>query len=230
MPRRYQLGERAIQMLATRERILEAAIELYTDQGISRTTLSQVGLRADVAPGTLRNHFATRDDLELAMIERLTAEAPLPDLTVFEGLQSIEDRLERLVRVTGTFLDQARRIYLMWLREPMLSEPWVQVGASYGTRWEELTRMALGPLADDEDARAVVRAISEPSFFDRIRAGQSGGHGSTPEVRTTEQAAALISQVLSPWFVARAAAAASPTSPTSPPAHRSRRSVGGERT
>jgi AcrR family transcriptional regulator len=51
-------------MQATRDRIVEAAIGLYTEQGISRTTLRQVGERADVAPGTLRNHLASRVDLE----------------------------------------------------------------------------------------------------------------------------------------------------------------------
>ena len=213
MPRRYRLGERTAQMQATRERILEAAIDLYTEQGISRTTLRQVSLRADIAPGTLRNHFPGRDDLELAMIERLTAEAPLPDLSIFDGLQTIEARLDRLIHVTATFVDRARRLYRMWLREPMLSDPWLQAGAVYGARWEELTRMALGALADDKDARAVMRAVSEPSFFESIRAGQTDGHLASPGGRTVEQAAALISQVLSPWFAARAAAAESPASP-----------------
>lgn len=226
MPRSYQLGERVVQMQATRERILEAAIELYTEQGISRTTLRQVGLRADVAPGTLRNHFTARDDLERAMIERLTAEAPLPDLTIFDGLQSIEERLQRLVYVTATFLAQARRIYGMWLREPMVSGPWLQAGAVYGARWEQLTRLALGPLAEDEDARAVVRAISEPSFFDSIRPRGPGGHGTPPAGRTTEETAALISDVIAPWFVARATTVggAAPT-----PRDRLRRSVAGRR-
>lgn len=220
MPRPYQLGERANQMQATRERILEAAIELYTEQGISRTTLRQVGLRADVAPGTLRNHFASRDELERAMVERLTAEAPLPDLSVFEGLETIEARLGRLFLVTGRFTDQAGRIYRMWLREPMLSEPWMTVGAAYGARWAELTRLALGPLADDEDAQAMIRAISQPSFFATLRAGpQPDDHGAVSDRRTTEEAAALISQALTPWFAARAEALGS--SPAEAPSHAS---------
>ena len=45
MPRRYRLGERAIQMQATRDRIVEAAIELYVEVGISKATMRQVGLQ-----------------------------------------------------------------------------------------------------------------------------------------------------------------------------------------
>ena len=37
----------------------------------------------------------------------------------------------------------------------------------YGARWEELTQLALGPLADDEDARAVVRAVRNTASLSR---------------------------------------------------------------
>jgi len=195
MPRTYRLGERAEHMRATRERIVEAAIELYTERGISGTTMRQVQLRADVAPGTLRNHFPTRADLDRAMIERLTAEAPLPDVSIFDGASSIAERLLRLIRVTGTFLDQAGRIYRMWLRERMLTPPWNEAGARYGARWSELWRVALGPLSDDDEAITMLRAISEPTFLESVRAGG----------RTTDEASALIARVVIPWFAAKAA-------------------------
>lgn len=194
MPRSYRLGERELQMQATRERIVEAAIALYTEQGISATTLRQVQVRADVAPGTLRNHFPDRDHLERALVERLTSEAPLPDPSLLDGAGSLRERLERLIGATGAFLDQANRLYRMWLREPMLTPAWTEAGARYGAHWAELWRLTLGPLADDEEALAVVRAISQPSFFDAMRDG----------LRTTEQASALVAEVVIPWFEARA--------------------------
>lgn len=194
MPRPYQLGERATQMRATRERIVEAAIELYTELGTSATTMRAVAARADVAPGTLRNHFASRADLDAAMVERLTQEAPLPDVSIFDGSRSIDERLARLVRATGTFLDQAARLYRMWLREPMVSGAWAETGAAYGARWNELIRLALGPLANDADALAFLRAVLELSFFERVRAG----------TRTTDEVCALITEAIVPWYAARA--------------------------
>jgi AcrR family transcriptional regulator len=195
MPRTYRLGERAALMDATRSRIIDSAIELYTELGISGTTLRQVGLRADVAPGTLRSHFPSRDDLDRAMVERLTADAPLPDLSIFDGATTAEERLARLIRVTGTFLDQAGRIYRMWLREPMLTGPWTETGAVYGARWDELMRAALGPLADDDDAMTMLRAVIQVSFFESVRAG----------TRTTEEVCALIAGAIVPWFATRLA-------------------------
>lgn len=195
MPRTYRMGERAAQVQATRARIVEAAIELYAELGMSATTMRQIGERADVAPGTLRNHFPSREDLDRAMVDQLTAEIPLPDLSIFDGARSIDERIERLISATGTFLDRAQQLYRMWLREPMVTGPWAETGAAYGARWDQLTRTALGPLADDPDATAVLRAVSEPTFWANLRTG----------TRTTEQVSNLITAVIAPWFAARAA-------------------------
>ena len=194
MPRSYRLGERAAQVQATRDRIIEAALELYTELGISAATMREIGSRADVAPGTLRNHFATREDLDQAMVERLTSEIPLPDLAIFDGARSIEERVQSVIRAGGIFMDQGRRLYLMWLREPMLTGPWAEKGAEYGARWDELMRTALGPLAEDEEAMAILRAVIHPAFFDNVRAGR----------RSTDEASALVTAVAVPWFAARA--------------------------
>ena len=194
MPRPYRLGERAAQVEATRDRIVDAATELYMEVGISAATMREIGVRADVAPGTLRNHFPTRNDLDRAMVERLTSEVVLTDLSIFEGARSIEDRLARVIRAGGVFMEQAGRLYRMWLREPMLTAPWVEKGVEYGARWDELMRTALGPLADHDDAMAVLRAVIHPVFFDSVRAGK----------RSTDEASALVTAVVIPWFAARA--------------------------
>lgn len=194
MPRPYRLGERATQMEATRARIVDAAIELYTEVGISASTMAELAARADVAPNTLRNHFPTRDLLDRAMIERLTADVPLPDRSIFEGARSIEERLARVIRAGGVFLEQAHGLYRMWLREKMLTQPWLEKGAEYGARWDELMRVALGPLADDDEAMVVLRAVIQPGFFDSLRA----------DGRSMDAAAALATAVVGPWFAERA--------------------------
>lgn len=194
MPRAYRLGERAAQVEATRERILDAAIELYMSVGISAATMREIGIRADVAPGTLRNHFASRDQLDRAMVERMASVVTLPDVSIFDGVHSIEERLARVIRAGSIFIEEARPLYRMWLREPMLTAPWTEKGAEYGARWDELMRTALGPLADDDEAMGVLRAIIHPEFFDSVRAGK----------RSREETSALITAVVSPWFTARA--------------------------
>lgn len=193
MPRRYRLGHRATRMQATRERILDAAIALYTELGISGTTMRQVQERADVAPGTLRNHFSSRGDLDRALVEKLTAEAELPELSIIDGTRSLEERITTYLRVTGAFLERAQWIYRMWLREPMLTPVWNEAGATFGQRWDALMRRALGPLADDDDALTMLRAVSEPAFFQAIRARRG----------SIDDAADLVAAILVPWLAGR---------------------------
>src|SRR5262245_52676294 len=53
-----------------RERILTAAYELFAQEGIRAVGLDDVVARAGVAPMTLHRHFASKDDLVLAFLER----------------------------------------------------------------------------------------------------------------------------------------------------------------
>ena len=193
MPRAYRMGERAAAMDATRARILESAIELFSERGISATTTREIGERADVAPGTLRKHFSTRDALEAAMVERLEAEGPLPELDVLDGADSIEERVARLLHVAGTFFERSARLHRMWLREPLVTGPWLAAGERYGTRWNDLMRRALGPLADDATAAAVLRSVIDPRYFEGLRAGG----------RSTAEVADLVAEVVTHWFVNR---------------------------
>jgi AcrR family transcriptional regulator len=188
------MGRRAAQVDETQARIIDAAIELYSAVGITAATMREIGIRADVAPGTLRHHFPTRDELDRAMVERMTSEIALPDTSIFDGAATLEERLGRVIHAGGVFMDQARRLYRMWLREPMLTPRWTEKGAEYGARWDELMRTALGPLAGDEEAMTVLRAVIHPEFFDSIRAG----------TRSMDRAAALVTAVAAPWFVDRA--------------------------
>jgi AcrR family transcriptional regulator len=195
VPRSYRLGERAAQIKATSERIVDAALELYLEVGISSATMRAIGARADVAPGTLRSHFPSREMLDRAMVDRLTSAITLPDVSIFDGARTMEERIARLIHAGGVFMDQARRLYRMWLREPMLTPPWTEKGAEYGARWDALMRTALGPLAEHEEALAMLRAVIHPDFFDSLR---SSG-------RSTADVAALITSVLAPWLAAREA-------------------------
>jgi AcrR family transcriptional regulator len=195
VPRSYRLGERAAQIKATSERIVDSALELYLEVGISSATMRAIGARADVAPGTLRRHFPSRELLDRAMVDRLTSEIALPDVSIFDGVRTMEERVARVVLAGGVFMDQARQLYRMWLREPMLTPPWTEKGAEYGARWDALMGTALGSLAKDEEALAMLRAVINPDFFDSLR---SGG-------RSTAEVAALIASVVAPWLAEREA-------------------------
>ena len=57
------LTRRERRKLEVRGRILEAAVELFDDQGLAQTKLSEICERADVAHKTFFNHFPSRQHL-----------------------------------------------------------------------------------------------------------------------------------------------------------------------
>jgi len=57
--------------LVTRERILDAAVIRFVEEGVSRTTLADIARQAGVTRGAIYWHFEDKVDLFAAMIERL---------------------------------------------------------------------------------------------------------------------------------------------------------------
>lgn len=93
MTRTYTLKKRAEQQAETRQRIVEAAVELHSSIGPARTTFSMVAERAGVQRHTLYAHFPEEKSLLMACSGLVEEQRPLPDATPW---RSIEDRRERL--------------------------------------------------------------------------------------------------------------------------------------
>ncbi len=196
MPRAYRMGKRSADKAATRARVVQAAVELYIERGMSRTSMNMIARRADVAVATVLNHFPTRLELDSALVERALAEMPIPDISMFDGAATVTERVRRLSQASALFLEKAEPWYRMWLREPMTTGPWAKAGANAGAGWDRLCRVALGPLADDHEAMAILRATMEPGFFGSVRS----------TIGSPVEAADLIAGAIGPWLELRAGA------------------------
>jgi AcrR family transcriptional regulator len=67
------MDTRAAASEATRERIVDAATDAFSTQWYGDVTVRGVAADAGVALQTVRNHFASKDDLFLAAIERIAS-------------------------------------------------------------------------------------------------------------------------------------------------------------
>jgi AcrR family transcriptional regulator len=56
---------------STRDRIMEAAIDLFTEQGFDKTSLREVAERVGVTKAALYYHFRSKEDLLSSLIERV---------------------------------------------------------------------------------------------------------------------------------------------------------------
>ena len=100
-PRKYDMSRRAAAAAATKNRIVEATISLHDRKGIVGTSFDDVARAADVAPGTVRSHFPSRDDLVTACGGHVWQDLRLPDVEaldrLFEDARPGRVRLSRLV-------------------------------------------------------------------------------------------------------------------------------------
>ena len=71
---------------ARRNLIIDAAIEVISEQGFPRTTIKQIARKAGVADGTIYNYFKNKDDILLGIAARLS-EGESEDMNVAEAEQ-----------------------------------------------------------------------------------------------------------------------------------------------
>jgi AcrR family transcriptional regulator len=104
MARKYRLKKRAQRQAQTRQRIVEAAVELHTTLGPAHTTVIAIAQRAGVERPTFYRHFPTMKDLFNACSAHYGAQNPLPNPQRWLKIKDPEARLRRgLIELYGYY-------------------------------------------------------------------------------------------------------------------------------
>jgi AcrR family transcriptional regulator len=107
MARDYKMRKRAEALERTRERILQATMQVHDEKGVAPTTFADIAKRAGLGQATVSRHFPTLGDLVMACGGHVWAEMrpPVPDTAaaVFAGIESTHERLARLVEELDAF-------------------------------------------------------------------------------------------------------------------------------
>jgi AcrR family transcriptional regulator len=93
MSRTYTLKRRAEQQAQTRQRIVEAAVDLHTTVGPALTTISMIAERAGVQRHTFYAHFPDELSLLTACSGHVEERDPLPDAQAWGAIADSSDRL-----------------------------------------------------------------------------------------------------------------------------------------
>ncbi len=96
--RRYELKARAESQRRTRERIVQATMELHEEVGPAKTTIAEIARRAGVQRLTVYNHFPEEVELFGACQAHWMGLHPLPDLSSALALSSPTGRLHAVLR------------------------------------------------------------------------------------------------------------------------------------
>jgi AcrR family transcriptional regulator len=111
MVRTYTLKKRAESQAQTRQRIIEAAVELHSSVGPASTTFSMVAERAGVQRHTFYAHFPDERSLLLACSGYTAEHYPPPDAEPWRGIADRRERLRTgLSEIYGWFERNAQRL------------------------------------------------------------------------------------------------------------------------
>ena len=157
MPRPYKLNKRADRLAETRQRIVDAAVELHTTLGPGKTPVSAIAERAGVQRHTVYAHFPDTASLFAACTAHWAALHPFPDLDRFEELgdvlheiytwyASVEDDLALFARDAGVANVEPENVRL-------LEEHRRRLGRGRSRR----ARAAIGHAFEFETWRSLVR-------------------------------------------------------------------------
>ena len=163
------------------------------ERGVSATTMLDIARRAEVAPGTVANHFGSAAALATEVAGGILEELRMPTPDLFDGILGLRDRVDLLVRELSAFFERSDPWYRASQREGPGVSFWADAEARFYLELDALVRAALGPLSSDEDAVAVMITV-----FGRWVIGSLQETG-----RTSEQAVSLVSDLLATWLESR---------------------------
>jgi AcrR family transcriptional regulator len=103
MKRPYQLRQRAESQGRTRQKIIDAAIELHQAKGLVATSMSDIAARAKVGKVTVYRHFPDEAALVGACSGEYFQRHPFPDPEDWRGIRDASERLRRGLRDTYAY-------------------------------------------------------------------------------------------------------------------------------
>jgi hypothetical protein len=151
------MQRRSAQVAQTRERILDAALELFSERGAQGTTMNELARRADVAPTTVS----------------ILVDIRVPDSTIFDGERSVTGRLRILTKSMYEFYERT----MHWV--DLLGAELVEVPAlarAQAAFWRSIHHLYEEALAGSEDdllAKAAAGLLHPATFGALKTAGMS---------------------------------------------------------
>jgi AcrR family transcriptional regulator len=132
--RPYRLGKRQEKREQTRQRIVEAAVELHSTLGPARTSVAQIAERAGVQRHTFYAHFPDERSLSMACSGLVFERDPFPDPERWLGLNAGRKRIERGLAELYAWFERNESVNACVLRD-----------AEFHELTREIAELRLGP-------------------------------------------------------------------------------------
>jgi len=120
-----------------KERILEAAMEVFSHKGFHPATMDEIAEKAGVGKGTLYRYFETKEKLFAELVRLRLEELGATAGSVIDGRDDVLTMISKCIRMYFEFFDRNQRLYRLIIQE----------------------QLDLGEHSPDEYFRKVMRAI-----------------------------------------------------------------------
>lgn len=170
MKRKYELKERARRQAETRQRIVQAAVDLHTSIGPARTTVSAIAERAGVQRHTFYAHFRDDDALFRACSAHWRDLHPLPDPREWVTIDDVEAQLRAALHALYSWYELVGEDLAILIRDSTVhgltgelqrerTRALEHVQATLGRGWprRKAVRAAIGHALEFETWRSLVR-------------------------------------------------------------------------
>ncbi len=159
---------------ATRDRALDAAVEVLGADGVRALSHARVDRRAGLPPGSTSNWFRTRRALLAGVVDRIAEQERADlDVTAMPTITSVDALVDGLCAMTeaqsGPFAARTRARYALFLElsgDPELGEPLRQQRRAF-ERWTERIVAAVG-IADPAPAARALMALGDGLLLHRL--------------------------------------------------------------
>jgi TetR/AcrR family transcriptional regulator, transcriptional repressor for nem operon len=165
-------GSRAQERPAKRDRLVDAAAQMFYEQGVERTTIADIATAADVPLGNVYYYFKTKDDIVDAVVSARIAEIEATYAALATRYDTPADRLKALFR---SLSEQAEII--------------AQRGCPIGSLCTELSKRVTGPEANSAKLMQALIDGAEQQFQEM---GRSDAHELAIEMITAYQGTAVL--------------------------------------
>ncbi len=154
MARRYEQRQRARKHEETRQRIVDALIELHETVGAAQTTVVEVARRAGVGRMTVYNHFPTEADMVTACTSHWITLHPPPDVGAWRRIGDPGDRLDHALAELYAYYRGTRAMWTTAYRDAALVE---SLGEVMDNTWFALLERAVQALTAGRGLRGARR-------------------------------------------------------------------------
>jgi AcrR family transcriptional regulator len=103
--------------IVTRERILEAALGVFSEKGFHVATMDEVAERAGLGKGTLYRYFANKETLFNDLVRHRLEELEAKTRTILDGQDEVLTMITKYLRVYFDFFDRNQRLYRLIVQE-----------------------------------------------------------------------------------------------------------------